>query len=64
MSIELLIRFTILTLSGSGSNVASKLLGAFSNATRDPSLIPSFLANGVEEYPAILVTRVRELSTT
>ena len=61
MSMELLIRFTRPTLSGSSPKVALKSSGAFTNATRDPSLIPSFFANGVEEYPAMLLPESENL---
>jgi hypothetical protein len=41
-------RFTS-TPSGSGATVSSKPAGASRKATRAPSLIPSFFANGVPE---------------
>jgi len=46
--------FTNSTPLGSCSNVDSKSFGALISAIPHPSLIPSFFAKGVPEYPAML----------
>src|SRR6185503_10867307 len=56
MSSDFVVRFTNSTLSGSPSNSDSKSCGALTSAIRDPSLIPSFFAKGVPEYPAMLLS--------
>ena len=54
MSSEFVMRFTNVAPSGSSPNSNSKSFGALTRPMREFSLIPSFFAKGVEEYPAIV----------
>jgi hypothetical protein len=62
ISVSRAIRLTRVTRSGNGARRARKFPGASYTKMLEPSLIPSFFASGVPEYPAIISSDELELS--